>query len=126
MPTPIDKIPFNQIPQDEAFHPVRGNMWRDIYNKLYQLRNRTGGDVDIIYSIQYDTTGLTALNTRMDSAEDEIDYLYIYGMLTQLNGKIASLIADNENLRTQLNIANGQLAALSQKLAEIENLAWIK
>ena len=126
MPTAIDKIPFNQIPQDEAFHPVRGNMWRDVYNKLYQLRTRTGGDVDVIYSIQYDTTGLTALNTRMDSAEDEIDYLYVISALDQLGGQVASLINDNEDLRTQLNMANSNLADLIQKVSELETLIWTK
>lgn len=69
MPTKINAIPLNQIPEEWAFHPKIGPFIRSILDIIFQTKSRTGGDTDVIYILQNDlsaikqvTTGSTTIN----------------------------------------------------------------
>lgn len=50
MAVDIDRVLLNEIPAEEAFHPVRGELWRKVFRLLWQTRLRTGGDDDVVSS----------------------------------------------------------------------------
>lgn len=49
--TDTNRTPYNQLPDEWAFHPEKGPFWRDILDQLRQLRDRTGGDQDTVTNI---------------------------------------------------------------------------
>lgn len=75
----VNRIPFNAIPQEWAFHPTIGPFIRDLLTIIWQQRNRTGGDSDAIGDYEVRITSLenadVVLDSRLDTAEYDIDDL---------------------------------------------------
>lgn len=44
--TDVNNIPYQMVPKDWAFDPEKGPFIRDLLDVSFQLRERTGGDVD--------------------------------------------------------------------------------
>lgn len=44
----VNRAPFNTIPHEWAFDPEIGPFVRELLNVIYQLRERVGGDTDLI------------------------------------------------------------------------------
>ena len=42
----VDTVPFSLVPQDWAFDPEIGPFIREMLDVIWQLRNRSGGDLD--------------------------------------------------------------------------------
>jgi hypothetical protein len=98
--TNVNKIPFNEIPHSEAFHPERGPLWQKLFNLLDQSRNKLGGDSDYIVSLQEDT--------RATIANVATDY--------DVNVRIKNLQAQNAQLKAGLASTSRQLRNLEKKL----------
>lgn len=75
----VNRIPFNAIPQEWAFHPTIGPFVRDLLTIIWQQRNRTGGDSDAIGDYEVRITSLenadVVLDSRLDTAEADISAL---------------------------------------------------
>lgn len=72
----VNRIPFNTIPQEWAFHPTIGPFVRDLLTIIWQQRNRTGGDSDAVGDYEVRITSLenadVAQDSRLDTAEADI------------------------------------------------------
>lgn len=90
----VNRAPHNTIPHQWAFDAEIGPFIREILNQLWQLRNRTGGDDDIVsdVQIQVDDTLLSAMESR----------------IAELESLVASLQRDNDHL--------SRIAALESRL----------
>lgn len=90
----VNRAPHNTIPHQWAFDKEIGPFIREILNQLWQLRNRTGGDADIVsdVQIQVDDTLLSAMESR----------------IAELESLVASLQRDNDHL--------SRIAALESRL----------
>lgn len=90
----VNRAPHNTIPHQWAFDAEIGPFIREILNQLWQLRNRTGGDEDVIgdVQIQVDDTLLSAMESR----------------ISELESLVASLQRENDQL--------SRIAALESRL----------
>lgn len=94
MATNVNRVPHNSMPEEWAFHPKIGPFMREFMNVVWQTRNRTGGDADIVsdVQIQVDDTLLSAMESR----------------IAELESLVASLQRDNDHL--------SRIAALESRL----------
>ena len=85
----VNRAPHNLVPEEWAFHPKIGPFIREILNQLWQLRNRTGGDEDIIgdVQIQVDDTLLSAMESRIAELES------LVASLQRENGQLSRIAA---------------------------------
>jgi hypothetical protein len=97
MTTQIDRVPFNTIPQEWAFHPEIGPFIRDLLRIVWQQRDRLGGDGDIITEIvvQADDSMGSAVESRVAALEARIIELQIEhdfsSRLAAIEAKLAAL-----------------------------------
>lgn len=90
--TTVNRIPFNTIPPEWAFHPTIGPFVRDLLTIIWQQRNRTGGDGDIITEIvvQSDDSMMSAVESRVAALEAKVNDLIIE---FDLSSRVAALEA---------------------------------
>lgn len=93
----VNRIPFNTVPPEWAFHPTIGPFVRDLLTIVWQQRIRSGGDGDTITdtSIQVDDTLLCAALSRIAHLESLVSSLLsehdFSSRLADLESKIESL-----------------------------------
>jgi len=92
----VNKTPFNELPHEEAFHPVRGRIWQSIFNLLDQNRTKLGGDSDYIVSLQdnLQTTAASTISVQAQHNELRADLASISTQIRNLEKKVQSLIAE--------------------------------
>lgn len=79
MANQINRIPFNAIPPEWAFHPVIGPFIRELMTIVWQSRTRMGGDGDTISEIvvQADDSMMSAVESRVAALESKLNALII-------------------------------------------------
>lgn len=93
-----NRIPFNEIPHEEAFHPVRGPLWLKVFEILNEIRTKTGGDSDYIFELQGGSTTTSADVTELTdrNIELESEIVALRASIKKLDKRLASFIAEIE------------------------------
>jgi hypothetical protein len=71
----VDSIPFHLIPKEWAFDAEKGEFLRTVLERLYGLRERTGGDDDVIQNIEITQVTQDGGNRTYRRYRDELDEL---------------------------------------------------
>lgn len=110
----INKVPFNEIPHEEAFHPIRGPLWQKIFDIINQSRDRIGGDFDFISEVSSEYVEAESTHNydirQLQSDRDK------YLAEAQTNRKIRSLQAENDALKAQLSTISRSVRTLEARL----------
>ena len=126
----VNRIPFNTIPQEWAFHPTIGPFIRDLLTIIWQQRNRTGGDSDAIGDYEVRITSLenadVVLDSRLDTAEADISALessdvVIDARLDTAESDITLLQAADVLLDGRLDTAESTLITIDGRVEALES-----
>lgn len=113
----VNRIPFNEIPESEAFHPQRGPLWRKILDILNQSRSKIGGDSDFIVELQGDYVESEAVHNydirQLQADRDKYHAEY------KTARAIRNLKAENEHLKASLLTTQRQLRTIEQRLNQL-------
>lgn len=116
--TVVNRVPLNTIPEEWAFHPVIGPFVRDLLTLVWQLRNRVGGDGDLVQElvIQTDDSMASAVESRVAALEARLEAIAtehdFSTRLVDLESKIEALVREHD--------FSSRLAAIESKLSAIE------
>lgn len=101
----INRVPFNEIPPEEAFHKDRGPLWQKLFNIVNQTRTRVGGDDDLLVSISTDVANteltINEFLVQLDDQDNEIQT-----QMAALEAKVRHLEKQIKHLTAEIT-ANG-------------------
>ncbi len=126
----VNRAPHNLVPEEWAFHPKIGPFIREILNQLWQLRNRTGGDGDIISAVEItaDDTLLSAMESRIAELESQVSALQrenyqisrIVDFESRLDGMERETAIPRPEPQTDVNFTNTLIYDLLERVKAIE------
>lgn len=126
----INRVPFNTIPPEWAFHPSIGPFIRELLTIIWQQRNRTGGDVDTITEIvvQADDSMMSAVESRVAALESKINDLLldldVSSRIAELESRLAALEFETKipphTPDVDLDVQNTLVYELAERVKAIE------
>ena len=126
----VNRPPHNTIPHQWAFDKEIGPFVREILNQLWQLRNRTGGDDDIISAVEItaDDTLLSAMESRIAELESQVSALQrenyqisrIVDFESRLDGMERETAIPRPEPQTDVDFTNTLIYDLLERVKAIE------
>lgn len=130
MATNVNRVPHNSMPEEWAFHPTIGPFMREFMNVVWQTRNRTGGDDDVVSAVevQAEDTLLSAMESRIAELESlvaslqrENDHLSrIAALESRLDGLDRETVIPKPEPQTDMDFTNTLIYDLLERVKAIE------